>query len=119
MNKNNKEGDSVRYDQMVVAEGVHEETAIEELYSIFKKMKFKKPKIVGIVETLPDIDKEGNHIEGTGGRKDLMFLINNKDINKFSIWRLYYGLRWWEDIFFNQQQHIYPDEFKQKYPPRW
>lgn len=47
-------------------------------------------------KTLPDVDTYGNRIPETGGRNDLIFSIN-ADIGKFAIWRLQYGMSWWDD----------------------
>lgn len=108
------------YEQLVVMQGCDFKEADKEVfYEVFKKHKFKKPKIVGVVETLPSRDECGNIIPNTGGRKDLFFFINNKDINKFAVWRFLYSMRWWEDIFYNHEENIYPDDFKEQYPPRW
>ena len=109
----------MRYDQMVIAQGVHEESAVSEIIGLFRQHKFRRPKIVGIIETLPNLDEKGNTIEGTGGRKDLFFLINNKDINKFSFCKYLYNLCWYEDIFHEKQESMYPKSFIEKYPPRW
>lgn len=88
-------------------------------YEIFRRHKFRKPKIVGVVETLPSKDVNGCDIPGTGGRKDLFFFINNKDVNRFAVWSLNYRMRWWEDIFYNDEQDIYPEDFRKKYSKRW
>lgn len=111
----------MRYDQLVVAPGLayEDEYDKKDFLNIFKKHGFKRPKIVGVIETLPSKDENGNVIPGTGGRKDFFFFINNKDINKFAVWRMSYGMRWWEDVFYNNEQDIYPEEFRQQYPKRW
>mgnify|MGYP003148030918 CR=1 FL=1 len=72
--------------------------------------------IIGIVKTLPD--PGDRHLENppTGGRTDFFFRLPNEDIGGFAIPRLQFGIRWWEDIFFNKGQDIYPDEFIQAYP---
>ncbi len=56
---------------------------------------------------------------GTGGRNDLFFVIHNEDIRKFSIPRLSYGIRWWEDVLENGNGVLYSEEILQKYPKRW
>ena len=97
----------MKYDQLVVCQGCeYNEKDKESIEEMFKKHGFHKPKIVGVVET-------------TLGRKDFFFFVNDKDLNKFSIWRLQYSMRWWEDIFYNNEENEYPDEFKKKYPKRW
>jgi hypothetical protein len=111
----------MKYEQMVVLQGCKYNNDADKQYflDIFKKHNFRKPKIVGVVTTLPSKDEHGNIIPNTGGRQDLFFFINNKDINKFAIWRLIYDMKWLEDIYHKNEEHIYPKKFLQKYPPRW
>lgn len=71
---------------------------------------------VGCVETLPDSDEHGESIEGTGGRVDFFFFVNAQDISKFAFKRFKFGMRWWEDIYFNNGEDIYPFEFCSAYP---
>lgn len=40
---------------------------------------------------------------------DLFFAVHNDDVNKFTVPRLEYGIRWVEDVFFNRQGDLYPD----------
>lgn len=110
----------MRYDQLVVAIGLdYKDENKKAFYEIFKKHNFHKPKIVGVIETLPNKDENGIDIPNTGGRKDFFFFIDNKDINRFSVWRLTYNMKWYEDIYYDKQEHIYPEEFRKKYPKRW
>jgi len=110
----------VRYEQLVVAQGFdYKESDRKQFLEIFKKHHFHRPKIVGVIITLPSKDSNGKIIAGTGGRKDFFFYINNKDIEKFSIWRFNYNFRWYEDIYYNHEEDIYPKKFKDKYKPRW
>jgi hypothetical protein len=53
------------------------------------------------------------------GRTDFFFYVHNDDIGKIAVRRLQYGIRWWEDIFFNNKEHEYPESFKNAYPPKW
>jgi len=71
---------------------------------------------VGCVETLPDTDADGVEIEGTGGRHDFFFYVKTADVPKFAIKRFQFGMRWWEDIYFNEGEGIYPIEFRRAYP---
>jgi hypothetical protein len=71
---------------------------------------------VGCVETLPDVDEAGHTIDGTGGRQDFFFFVNMTDVPKFAIEGLELGMRWWEEVYFNNQQSIYPPEFLKAYP---
>ena len=59
------------------------------------------------VETLPDLDENGNVVEETGGRNDLFFAIKNDDVPRFAAKRLSYGIRWAEDAL-PQNKEIYP-----------
>lgn len=110
----------MKYEQLVVCQGLDYKDRDEYKFKeIFKKHHFHKPKIVGVVETLPSKDEHGNIIIGTGGRKDFFFFLDNKDINKFGVWRLSYGMKWFEELFDTNEYELYPDEFIQKYPKRW
>jgi len=72
------------------------------------------------VETLPDLDDDGNAVEGTGGRNDLFFYLHDEDIQKFAVRRLTLGIRWWEDVIkYNDNAHMYTQEFISKYPATW
>lgn len=53
------------------------------------------------------------------GRNDLLFYIHDDDVMKFAVPRFEYGIRWWEDVYFNNQQKEYPKEFIKKYPKTW
>jgi len=68
---------------------------------------------VGCVHTLPD---EGETLAESGGRCDFFFYVNLKDIPSFAIARLEYGMRWWEDVYFNKGENIYPRNFLLAYP---
>lgn len=63
------------------------------------------------IETGPDIDSQGNIVEGTGGRNDLFFAVHHEDIGKFAVPRLAVGIRWIEDVLAiqNYRQRIYPN----------
>lgn len=54
-------------------------------------------------------------IELSSGRNDLLFFIHDEDITKFAVKRLQYGIRWWEDIFYNNQEEEYPGHIISKY----
>ena len=67
-------------------------------------------------QTLPD----ENDITGeTGGRNDVLFYIDDKDIPKFSVWRLKYGMKWWEDYLDNGSDKIVPQEILNKFEYGW
>ena len=58
------------------------------------------------------------NVPDTGGRNDFFFYVNTADVPKFAIPRFHFGMRWWEDIYFNDGQDIYPPEFLAAYPNR-
>ena len=112
----------MKYEQLVVIQGSdygEDDKKRKEFLEIFKKHHFHRPKIVGVVITLSDKDCNGKNVPNTGGRHDFFFFINNKDIERFSIWRFNYAMRWYEDIYFNHEENIYPISFRKKYKPRW
>ena len=68
----------------------------------------------GEFKTLPDTDN-GNPIPETGGRNDVLFYVHDDSIGKFAIWRLSYGIRWWDD-YLASDYDIVPKEILEKYP---
>ena len=50
------------------------------------------------------------------GRQDFFFFVKTTDVSKFAIKRFQFGMRWWEDVYFNDEQDIYPPEFLKAYP---
>lgn len=69
-------------------------------------------------ETLPDSDDP----ENTGGRNDVMFEVDAEDVDRFAMWRMGYGMRWWEDVVRNQKANrnvIIPDEVLERHPATW
>jgi hypothetical protein len=64
------------------------------------------------IKTNPDL-VEGCSVNGTGGREDILFGVHGEDIGKFAIPRLQFGIRWLEDVYFNDQGYLYPVRIKQ------
>lgn len=60
------------------------------------------------VQYLEEIDTHPDKT-GPGGRTDLFFAIHNEDVGKFGVNRLGCGIHWIEDVFKNQQGHLYPE----------
>ena len=62
------------------------------------------------IKTNPDLNSNGDPIEGTGNRNDLFFAIHDEDVGKFAVPRLQVGIRWIEDTLAdcNYSQKIYP-----------
>ena len=92
------------------------EDDIENVLLFFKNVFDIEPAFVGCVKTLPDRDEDGNEIEDTGGRIDFFFYVKMVDVPKFAIKRFKYGMRWWEDVYFNNGEDIYPSDFRTVYP---
>ena len=70
--------------------------------------------------TLPTMGSDGKFVKGTGGRNDLLFELDDSvDTGKFSLWRLNYGMRWWEDYLDNGAYKIVPQQILNKYPYGW
>ena len=89
---------------------------LPKLMAFFKSEFGIEPTPVGCVKTLPDKDAKGNKIKGTGGRHDFFFFVKMTDVWEFAGPRLAFGMRWWQDIYFNNQENIYPLEFRRAYP---
>lgn len=72
------------------------------------------------VQTLPDLDENGNPDPETGGRNDLFFYVHSDDVAAFAIPRLQMGIRWWEDVVgYNDNSHLYTTEFLEAHPLTW
>jgi hypothetical protein len=71
-------------------------------------------------QTQPDLDSNGNPIPETGGRNDLFFYVHSDDIGHFAVPRLKMGIRWWEDVIkYNDNSHLYTEDFIQANPTTW
>ena len=49
---------------------------------------------------------------------DFFFFVKAADVLKFAIKRFPFGMRFWEDVYFNEMEHIYPPEFRRASPRR-
>ena len=69
---------------------------------------------VCLLGTKPDVDEEGDDVEGTGDRPDLFFLVHKDDEKNFydrydnPKWSGN-APRWLFDIYGNDQGYLYPD----------
>jgi hypothetical protein len=60
----------------------------------------------------------------TNRKYDFAFFVHDDDVMKFAFKRMKYihtpemFCRWWEDIYFNDQQDEFPEEFCRCYPNR-
>ena len=113
--------DDENYQQVCVAEGTYldNNSTTKDFERAFKELGFRVKYLEEVI-TLPDKDKNGYDIPGTGGRTDLFFVVHKDDVKEFGVFRLALGIRWWEDIvIYNNQGHRYPKEILDKYPTRW
>ena len=109
------------YNQLCMWPGVTlEGSAPKELEDFFQDKMGVRVKYHAEVSTLPDLDSSGNQIPDTGGRSDLFFFIHDEDVPKFAVPRLQMGIRWWEDVIkYNDNSHMYTEEFIKENPPKW
>lgn len=72
------------------------------------------------IKTLPDKDRYGKPVSDTGDRNDLFFFVHDEDTGKFAVPRLNMGIRWWEDVVkYNDNRHLYTEEFLEANPTTW
>lgn len=60
-------------------------------------------------------------VQRIDGNYDFAFFVHDNDVTKFAIQRFLKmpprdSPRWWEDIYFNNQQNQYPEDFLSCYP---
>lgn len=89
---------------------------IEDFESFFKDEFGVRIKYTEEVLTNPD---PGETLEQSGGRNDVLFFVHDEDVAGFAIKRLQMGIRWWEDVFYNDNSHLYSKEILDKYPCTW
>ena len=73
-------------------------------------------KYLETVITLPDRDENNNLVPETGGRHDVFVTVRDKDLPKFAMKRMLYGIKWWEDVLGHGNGVIYPQEVLNRYP---
>ncbi len=80
---------------------------LKQLEDGFKKMGFRKPKLIGQFETLPG---EGS----SGGRNDVVVAVNDKDISRLAVsaFHLNGGFHWVEDYISNHRSIIPASAYK-------
>jgi hypothetical protein len=109
------------YKQLCVWPGtVLGESTPQDLESFFLEQMKTRIKFHTEVQTLPDLDENGNPDTNTGGRNDLFFYVHSDDIAAFAVPRLQMGIRWWEDVVgYNDNSHLYTKEFLNANPLTW
>lgn len=109
------------YTQLCVWPGITlEGSSTKEFENFMKDELNARVKFHTTVNTLPDIDENGNSVPNTGGRSDLFFYVHNEDVENFAVPRLKMGIRWWEDVIgYNDNSHLYTKEFIAANPLTW
>ena len=127
---NNKEGKSIEsdlvpkdvdyYKQVCVIQGMLLGELDAEEFKQYVSDNFDgvRVNLLEEVTTNPDLDEDGNAIAETGGRNDIFFNVHSEDIAKFAVKRLGW-CKWWEDVHYNGQTHLYSQEILNKYPKTW
>ena len=75
-----------------------------KISSTFSRRNLRSTSSLSCVETLPDTDRDGRIVPGTGGRIDFFFFVVGGNTMQFAFARLVYGMRWWSDVYFNNQE---------------
>lgn len=109
------------YNQLCVWPGtVLGDSPVSDLEDFFLNEMGVRIKYHTEVTTLPDLDPAGYPVPDTGGRNDLLFYVHDEDVMKFAVPRLQMGIRWWEDVIkYNNNSHLYTQEFLEANPPTW
>lgn len=101
------------FTQVVVWEGCSlKDSEIPEFEDFVKSLGAAGVQFLEVVLTLPDLGHDGA-VPGTGGRSDILFAITQEGMNKFAIARLQYGMRWLDDVYGNNNGHIYPERIQE------
>ena len=92
------------------------EDGVPEFFEFAKENWGFTPKLVGCVITLPDREHRDQEEPETGGRTDMLFYCPMKQVPSFAVRRFDYRVRWWEDVYFNNGEDIYPQDFLDAFP---
>ena len=98
------------YTQVCVFPGLLvDENKIQEFTDQMKEEFDTRVQYLETILTKQDVDDP----ENTGGRSDVFLAVHQEDIAKFAVKRLYYGIRWIEDVMSNANGYhlnpIYPE----------
>ena len=97
-----------------------EENQIQDFVNFFQEDLGVRVEYKTTLLTKPDLDDRGRAVPETGGRHDVFFYVHDEDVMKFATQRLGFGIRWWEDVIkYNDNSHLYPQEFIEANPPQW
>jgi len=105
MNIERKEG----FSQVCVWPGtlVGEENR-EDFVDFFKREMGVDVQLLEELKTSPDMEN-GSPVPETGGRNDVFFAVDGKDVGKFAIPRLSMGIKWIEDFIDNGGDELHPE----------
>ena len=108
-----------KYNQLCLWSGtVVGEDQVQSFEDHFKELGFRVKYEIEVT-TKPDIEN-GEVVDDTGGRNDLLFYIHDDDIGIFAVPRLNMGIRWWEDVVsYNDNSHLYTRKILNKYKVKW
>ena len=90
-----------------------------EQYDEFKAFMLNELKarveVLESIKTAPDRDANGDVVPDTGGRTDLFFCVHDEDIERFTVPRLSFGIRWIEDMISetNGGNRYYPERVRE------
>ena len=107
--KDRQEQERKNFQQLCVMEGTTiDDVTTKQFEAQFFERMGVRIKFETEVKTLPDLDRAGKSVPGTGGRNDLIFFVHNEDVPKLALIRFHMGIRWWEDV----NKVIYPIEIR-------
>jgi len=108
-----------QFNQLCVMEGtLFPEGGVDEFHKFFEEQLDVRVKFENQVKTLPDME-DGEPVPETGDRNDLFFYVHDDDIGKFSVQRLSFGIKWWEDVLLNGNGKLYDEDVLKAYPATW
>lgn len=114
MKLNHKNATLVVWPATIVADGTNQEQSKRDFECWIMEEFGVRAMYEGEFKTWADIDCNGIVIEGTGGRNDLLFWVDDRDIPRFAVPRLAYGMRWYED-YIESENAIVPPEIIERY----
>ena len=92
------------------------ESTPEDFEKFFEEDGFR----VKFAEEVITNPEPGETLEQSGGRHDILFYVHSDDLGRFAIYRLAFGIRWWEDVVsYNDGAYLYNQSILDKYPVTW
>lgn len=62
-----------------------------------------------VILTNQDRNQYGDPIPNTGGRSDVLFAVKDGQANRFAPIKMHIAARWFDDVDYNNQGHLYPE----------